>query len=239
MRYNQNGDVIKLCWVEQVSQVSSCGLITFTLHSHWFAVFGKMLILDFLILAGGFLLISPSLRRWLWPQSNSTHVIYFHAGLLPVTYITLHCHPLKWASLSPSPASSGLHLHLIIKRLLLYHLVLCFRTPSGVFTMTCIISLCAWGAYSKLTWPRDHSTGCCVKGGDNSQLQLMKSNHMRWNLFSNHRQGREHLLLPLPPLNICRTLPSCCCVYGLPSVMAFSKTARNSSWLARSSAAPW
>lgn len=189
------------------------------------------------MLAGGYLIIGPSLRR-ASPQPDLTNLIYFHAGFLLVTYITLHCHPLKWASLSPSPAWSRLHLHLIMKRLLLYLLVLRFRTPSGVFTITCIISPCARGVYSEPTWPRDHSTGSCVKGWGVIIANCSWGNQITWDGIYFPITVKEGSTCCRPPLIFCRTLPSCCYVHGL-SVMAFSKTARNSLWLAWSGTAPW
>lgn len=149
------------------------------------------------MLAGGFLIIGPSLRRAVSSASFDKY------DLFSCRFATCHLHYFALSSIEmslpvtlPSPESPPFTSHY---EMLLYLDALCFRTPSGVFTMTCIISLCAWGVSSKPAWPRDHSTGSRVKGGGrSSQVQRRKSNQIRQNLFSNHHERVEHLLYPPP-----------------------------------------
>lgn len=139
--------------------------------------------------------------------------------MLPVTYITLQL-SIKM-SLSGSLSWSCLHLHLIIKRLLLYLHILSFGTPSGVFTITCIISLSARGVYSIPTWTRDHFSWSCVKRWGvikaNHSSKKIKSHEMEFIFQSPWKGGNT---CSGPHLDICRSLLGCCNGDGV-SVMAF------------------
>lgn len=103
--------------------------------------------------------------------------------------------------------------------------VLCFKTPSGVFSITCIISLGAWGVYGRPTWTGDHfSRSVWMGGGDISQLQLSK---ITWDGIYCPITVKEGNTCCRTPHDICRTLPTCCWVDDL-SAMAFFQTGRNS-----------
>lgn len=144
--------------------------------------------------------------------------------------LTLLCTVTRWKRASLSPAWSRLHLHLITKRSPLYLHVLCSRTPSGVFTITCIISPpCLRGFIASLH--DQGTTPLCKWVGVIIANCSRESNHMRWNLFSNHNKRGEHLLSPpASSLWYLQSLaPTCCYVYGL-SVMAFVHTSTHSLW---------
>lgn len=103
------------------------------------------------------------------------------------------------------------------------------QDPSGVFTITCIISLCAWGVYSDSTWTRDHSTGSCVNGlgGGAILANCGSGSQITWDGIYFPITVKEGNTSCKAPLDICRTLPACCWVDDL-SVMAFLQTVKNS-----------
>lgn len=122
-----------------------------------------------------------------WP--NLTNAVYFSCRFAT-------CH-LKYFCASgtslPVTMSGRRHLRLIMEGLLLHTSMFPrFGTPSGVFTITRIIY--SPGPPSPVLEGFEQGTTslhAVLRGG---AVIIAKSNHMRWNLLSNHNERGEHLL---------------------------------------------